>query len=100
METTIRTFEPIAGTVTHVLLDSWYSAKRLWRAAREREFLIHHGDQVQSVAGGSRPHRTQRLEVATTVGVYCSVARERLRRVGMAEGKEDGLRACRNDTGA
>ena len=43
METTIRTFEPIAGTVTHVLLDSWYSAKRLWRAAREREFLITTG---------------------------------------------------------
>jgi hypothetical protein len=43
METTIRTFEPIAGTVTHVLLDSWYSAKCLWRAAREREFLITTG---------------------------------------------------------
>src|SRR5437763_13312505 len=39
METTIRTFEPLAATVTHVLLDSWYSAKCLWRAAREREFL-------------------------------------------------------------
>ena len=89
METTIRTFEPIAGTVTHVLLDSWYSAKRLWRAAREREFLI---------TTGIKSNRW--LEVATTVGVYCSVARERLRRVGMAEGKEDGLRACRNDTGA
>ncbi len=43
METTIRTFEPVAGTVTHVLLDSWYSAKRLWRAARERGFLITTG---------------------------------------------------------
>ena len=36
METVIRTFEPVAGTVTHVLLDTWYSAKRLWRAARQR----------------------------------------------------------------
>ncbi len=43
METTIRTFEPVAGTQTHVLLDSWYSAKCLWRAAREREFLITTG---------------------------------------------------------
>ena len=43
METTIRTFEPIAGTVTHVLLDSWYSAKRHGLAAREREFLITTG---------------------------------------------------------
>jgi DDE superfamily endonuclease len=40
METLIRTFEPVAGTVTHILLASWYCAKRLWRAARERGFLI------------------------------------------------------------
>jgi DDE superfamily endonuclease len=43
MEATIRTFEPVAGTVTHVLLDSWYTAKCLWRAARERGFLITTG---------------------------------------------------------
>jgi DDE superfamily endonuclease len=43
METVIRTFEPVAGTVTHVLLDTWYSAKRLWQAARERGFLITSG---------------------------------------------------------
>ena len=29
MEQTIRTFDPVAGTLTHVLLDSWYSAKCL-----------------------------------------------------------------------
>jgi hypothetical protein len=39
----IRTFEPVAGTVTHVLLDTWYSAKGIWRAARERGFLITSG---------------------------------------------------------
>jgi hypothetical protein len=43
METLIRTFEPVAGTVTHVLLDSWYGAKVLWKAARERGFLITTG---------------------------------------------------------
>ena len=43
METLISTFEPMAGTVTHILLDSWYCAKRLWRAARERDFLITTG---------------------------------------------------------
>jgi hypothetical protein len=43
MEAVIRTFEPVAGTLTHVLLDSWYSAKRLWRAAQERGFLITSG---------------------------------------------------------
>jgi SRSO17 transposase len=31
------------GTHTHVLLDSWYSAKRIWKAAHERGFLITTG---------------------------------------------------------
>lgn len=43
MEALIRSFEPVPGTVTHVLLDSWYSAKCLWKAARERGFLITTG---------------------------------------------------------
>jgi hypothetical protein len=43
MEARIRSFEPVAGTVTHVLLDTWYSAKCLWRAARECGFLITTG---------------------------------------------------------
>ena len=43
MKHLIGTFEPVAGTVTHVLLDTWYSAKDLWRAARERGFLITTG---------------------------------------------------------
>ena len=70
METTIRTFEPIAGTVTHVLLDSWYSAKRLWRAAREREFLITTGIKCNrwlAVADPSAPKgwKWQRLSEYT-----------------------------------
>ncbi len=36
----IRTFEPVPGTQTHVLLDSWYTAKVIWQAARARGFLI------------------------------------------------------------
>jgi hypothetical protein len=43
MEAVIRTFEPVTGTLTHVLLDTWYSAKRLWRAAQEQGFLITSG---------------------------------------------------------
>ena len=39
----LRTFEPLPGTRTHVLLDSWYGAKRLWKTARERGFLITTG---------------------------------------------------------
>ena len=43
MEERIRCFEPVAGTRTHVLLDSWYGAKCLWKAARVRDFLITTG---------------------------------------------------------
>jgi hypothetical protein len=43
MEALIREFEPVAGTQTHILLDSWYCAKCLWHAARERDFLITTG---------------------------------------------------------
>ncbi len=43
MDDLIRTFQPLPGTRTHVLLDSWYAAKRLWQTARERGFLISTG---------------------------------------------------------
>jgi hypothetical protein len=43
MEATIRDFQPVAHTLTHVLVDSWYTCKRIWRAARDRGFLITSG---------------------------------------------------------
>ncbi len=43
MERLIRTFEPVGGTLTHVLLDSWYCVKVIWKAARARGFLITSG---------------------------------------------------------
>lgn len=49
----IRTFEPVPETVTHVLLDSWYTSKRIWQIARERGFLI---------TSGLRCNRSLRLE--------------------------------------
>lgn len=39
----IKTFEPVADSQTHVLLDSWYTAKKVWKAARSRGFLITSG---------------------------------------------------------
>ncbi len=36
----VETFEPVADTVTHVLLDSWYGCKAIWKAARARGFTI------------------------------------------------------------
>lgn len=70
MEAVIRTFEPIAGTVTHVLLDSWYSAKRHGLAAREREFLITTGIKCNrwlAVADSTAPQgwKWQRLSEYT-----------------------------------
>lgn len=39
----IQNFTPPAGTVTHVLLDSWYNGKRLWKTALDRGFQITTG---------------------------------------------------------
>jgi SRSO17 transposase len=39
----IENFIPPAGTETHVLLDSWYSAKKIWKAARKQDFKITTG---------------------------------------------------------
>jgi len=62
METLIRGFEPVPGTVTHVLLDSWYSAKCLWKAARERGFLI---------TTGLKSNRWLRIANATSPAGWC-----------------------------
>jgi hypothetical protein len=43
MDDLIDTFQPLSGTRTHVLLDSWYAAKRLWQTARRRGFQITTG---------------------------------------------------------
>jgi hypothetical protein len=39
----IRDFVPLADTHTHILLDAWYSAKVIWKTARERGFDITTG---------------------------------------------------------
>jgi hypothetical protein len=36
----ITTFEPAPDTQTHVLTDSWYAARRIWQAARQRDWDI------------------------------------------------------------
>jgi len=43
LETTIREFKPVPNTQTHVLVDSWFGCKRIWKAARDRGFLITSG---------------------------------------------------------
>ncbi len=59
MAAQIRSFAPLAGTQTHVLLDSWYAAKGIWKAARERGFLITTGlkrNRSLRVADAEAPH--------------------------------------------
>ena len=78
MEALIRTFEPAAGTRTHVLLDSWYSAKVLWRAARERGFLITSGLKANralrvpdpEAPGGWRWQRLDEYAAGLTADAY------------------------------
>lgn len=70
MDSLIREFEPVAGTRTHILLDSWYCAKCLWHAARERDFLITTGmksnrwlritDATAPQGGAGKSSRTMR----------------------------------------
>lgn len=54
VEETIRTFEPVAGTRTHVLMDSWYTCRRLWRLVLGRGWAI---------TGGLKANRQMRVEV-------------------------------------
>ena len=54
----IRYFEPAADTTTHVLVDTWYTCKYIWRLARERGFLITSGlkaNRCLRVADASAP---------------------------------------------
>ena len=66
MTGTISAFAPLPDTQTHVLVDSWYGAKAVWRAARARGFLITSGRKSNRSlrvpdAGHPRGWRWQRL---------------------------------------
>jgi hypothetical protein len=56
MEAFIRTVEPVVGTRTHVLLDRWYCATGLWRAARELITTGPKSNHWLRVADDSAPH--------------------------------------------
>jgi len=42
-EKLIREFEPLPGTCTHVLIDSWYVNKRIWKAVKGRKWHLTGG---------------------------------------------------------
>jgi len=48
----IEDFEPVAGTQTHVLIDSWYHCRQVRRAAQKRNW---------EVSGGLKSNRVMRL---------------------------------------
>jgi hypothetical protein len=68
MAATIRSFTPLADTCTHVLLDTWYSAKRIWKAARERGFVITTGlrsNRANRVAAPQAEHSWRWVDLAS-----------------------------------
>lgn len=64
-EEVIRTFAPVADTGTHVLMDSWYTCRRLWRAALGRGWAI---------TGGLKANRKLRVALPEHDRVYRSLA--------------------------
>jgi len=64
-EETIRRFTPVANTRTHVLMDSWYTCRRLWRLVLGRGWAI---------TGGLKANRKMRVEVPGHGRVYLSLA--------------------------
>ena len=61
----IRTFAPVADTQTHVLMDSWYTCRRLWRAALGRGWAL---------TGGLKSNRKVRINDPEHGRVYRSLA--------------------------
>ena len=49
----VEAFAPLPNTHTHVLIDSWYLSKRLWKAVRKRNW---------DLTGGLKSNRRIRLE--------------------------------------
>lgn len=59
---------PIPGTETHILVDSWYTCYRLWRAALERGFAITGGLKVNRwlrLADPQQPGRWQKVRLSS-----------------------------------
>jgi len=62
---TVEAFEPLADTHTHVLVDSWYLSKRLWKAVRKRHW---------DLTGGLKSNRPIRLEDSQGIVTWPTVS--------------------------
>jgi hypothetical protein len=56
----VTTFEPAPDTQTHWLIDSWYMAKRIWRAARQRDWDVTGGLKFNRAMRRIEPDGTRR----------------------------------------
>ena len=61
----IQEFEPLPGTHTHVLTDTWYVNKRIWRAIKERKW---------DLTGGLKSNHKLRVVNAEGQKVWMSLA--------------------------
>lgn len=79
----IRAFVPAPGAQTHVLVDSWYGAKAVWRAARDRHFLITSGLKANralrvadaAAPGGWRWQKLSDYAASLPADAYTAIAR-------------------------
>lgn len=62
---TVEAFEPLPDTHTHVLVDSWYLNKRLWKAVRKRHW---------DLTGGLKCNRPIRLEDSQGIVTWPTVS--------------------------
>ena len=62
---TVEAFEPLPDTHTHVLVDSWYLSKRLWKAVRKRHW---------DLTGGLKSNRPIRLEDSQGIVTWPTVS--------------------------
>ena len=56
----VTTFEPPPDTHTHLLMDTWYMAKRIWQAARRRGWDVTGGLKCSRVIRVIDPDSTRR----------------------------------------
>lgn len=62
---TVTDFEPAEQTKTHVLADSWFACRKLWKACKKRGFAL---------SGGLKANRKMRVEDAEGKWLYISLA--------------------------
>jgi len=78
----ISRFVPPPGTQTHVLLDSWYGCKQLWKLARTRGYLITTGLKSNrwlwiadaTASGGGKWQRLNEYAATLSAADYQEVA--------------------------